>query len=298
MRKYLVCLALSALSALSGIRDGSGAPLRIYTDFQRDPTGGVQSSLERELASLVAPIGLRLEWRPLVGPASSEASAALVVVTFKGRCDVTGLEPRHLEPGALAWTHINDGIILPFVDVDCDRLRDFTQAKLLQMDPRFREQLYGRAMARVLGHELYHVFAETRHHGKGGVAQPAFTTGELLSEHFDFAEKEFRSLLSGKLRALLSFRKPSGDKGPVRSGRADYAVNGCGACHGAGGQGTQWAPALRGSGKTLDPNVLTTRFEKKREDMFRRSRDLKFDWLFPSDEEVRDIVTVLSTGLE
>jgi cytochrome c553 len=285
VKKILCYLALSALSALGETGDGSGAPLRIYTDFQRDPARAVESSMQRELASLVSPIGLRVDWRSLAEPRNGEASAALVVVTFLGQCNAAGLQPRHVVPGALAWTHISDGVILPFIDVDCDRIRDLMQAKVLQTDAKLREQFFGRAVARVLGHELYHVFTETTHHAKEGVAQAAFTAGDLLSDDFDFGEKEFRTLKTGKLRALLPFRK----KALPQSGRAEYAAYGCGACHGAAGQGTHWAPKITGAAKTL-----TVHFARRREDMYRRARNLKLDWQFPSDEEIADIVSALS----
>jgi hypothetical protein len=284
---------LSALSALSGTRDGSGAPLRIYTSFQPAPAKAVESFIQRELASLVAPIGLRLDWKSLAEPRDGDISLALVVVTFRGRCNVAGLEPRHIEPGALAWTHVSDGVILPFVDVDCDGLRDFLQTKLLKIDARFREQLYGRAIARVLGHELYHVFTETTHHGKEGVSQPTFTVADLLSDNFEFAEKEFRTLRSSKLRSLLPPRK---SRAP--GGHAAYAAEGCSVCHGAAGEGTHWAPALRCAAKSVDPKVLTSRFDRKSEEMYRRARNLNLIWQFPSDDELREIVAVLSTGLD
>jgi hypothetical protein len=285
---------LSALSAFSETAGGSGAPLRIYTEFRNEPAPAIESSLESELSTLVAPIGLAVEWRSLAAPRYGEASAALVVVTFTGRCEAVRLEPHRATNGPLAWTHISDGVILPFVDVDCDRLHDLLQSKLMQVDARRRDTLLGRAMARVLGHELYHVFAETRHHGKGGVGQPAFSAGELLSSDFNFGEREFRTLCTSKLRSLLRFRKPYGDKAP-RNGQEAYTANGCAACHGATGQGTRWAPALRA--RSLDPKLLATHFEKKREGMYRRSRNLKLDWQFPTDEEIAGIIAALEIGL-
>jgi hypothetical protein len=294
VKNILCCLALSAVSALSGTVGGSGAPLRIYSDFRVEPARTVENSLRSELASLVAPIGLNLEWRSLSAPRFGETSPALVVVTFLGNCDTTGLEPHYVDVGPLAWTHISDGVILPFVDVDCTQLRNILQSRLLKLNAKGREQLFGRALARVLGHELYHVFAETRHHGREGVAQPAFTAGELLSERFDFGEREFRTLRTSKLRALLSFHKP-GDQ-TSHSGQAEYEADGCAACHGSTGQGSRSAPALRA--KTLDARVLAARFEKKRENMFRRARSLNLEWLFPTDAEVASIVAALEAGLE
>jgi cytochrome c553 len=208
------------------------------------------------------------------------------------------MEPRRNNPGALAWTHISDGLILPFVDVDCDGIREFLQAKLLCIEAQLRERLFGRAIARLVAHELYHVFAETTHHGKEGVAEPACTVNELLSEEFRFAEPQFRTLRSSKLRSILSLAKPSLAKTVANRGHAEYLNNGCGACHGAAGEGTRLAPPLGVRKKNLDPKLLASHFEKKSEEMYRRSLNLKLSWYFPTAQEVRDIVSVLTSGLE
>jgi hypothetical protein len=280
--KLSYLLALSALSALAANRDGS-APLRIYTDFQHSPGPFAQTSLQQELATLVSPIGLHLDWKQLSAAQDGLVSAALVVVTFKGRCDVQTLQQHFADPGALAWTHISDDEILPFVDVDCDRLREFLQMRLLRVEANLREQYFGRAMARVLGHELFHVFAGTRHHAREGVSQSAFSASVLMSDHFGFAEKEFRILRSTRLRPLLTAAKTSA---------GSYVSDGCAVCHGMSAQGTQWAPALRGPAKTL-----AAAFEKRSEDMYRRARNLKLEWRFPSDQEIQEILTTISGGM-
>jgi cytochrome c553 len=298
LTKILFFLALSALSAFSGTWDGSGAPLRIYTDFQRLPSRAAELALHEELARLVAPIGLSVEWKSLAEPRAGDSVPALVVINFQGRCDAAALEARKEDPArALAWTHISDGTILPFVDVDCEGTRDFLQWTLLHREARLRDRLFGRAIARLVGHEMYHVFAETKHHGKEGVAEPACTASDLLAEDFRFAEPQFRTLRSSKLRSILSLAKPSLRAG-ANSARTQYAANGCGSCHGPSGEGSSVAPALSGKAKVLKPEVLMAHFDKKSEEMYRRALSLKLSWNFLTDEEIRDIAAILKSGLE
>lgn len=292
LKHLLCCLSLSALSALSGTVGGPGAPLRIYTSFQQQPSPELRQTLERELSSLLAPIGLDVEWRALDSPTYGESSRALVVTSFNGSCDVNHLPLHYNSTGPLAWTHITDGVILPFVDVDCERLRALLAGKLQAADSKERGVLFGRALARVIGHELYHVFVETRRHDKEGIAQPAVSASELLSDDFDFGEKELRTLRTSKLKSLLRIVRP-----PSQSVRTEYDREGCGACHGSSGEGTRIAPSLR-MAKTLDPKVLTHLFEKRREDMYRRARSLNLYWEFPTDEEVAQLVAALENGLQ
>jgi hypothetical protein len=87
-------------------------------------------------------------------------------------------------------------VILPFSDVDCDRIRAFIRRGLLSLPEGDREAIFGRAMGRVLAHELYHVFAKTGRHGSRGIGKAAYSVQELLSPNFRFQERESRALRS------------------------------------------------------------------------------------------------------
>jgi hypothetical protein len=159
-------------------------------------------ALQDEVESIMAPIGLRFEWRDLAKSAGHEVSAELAVITFQGRCDTVGLTSRTKFEGALGWTHVSDGQILPFTDVNCDRVRDFTQLGLLAFRGEEREERYGRALGRVLAHELYHIFANTARHGSG-VAKESYNVQDLLSDDFQFQARESRMLQANRPRPAV-----------------------------------------------------------------------------------------------
>ena len=162
-------------------------------------------TLKAEVDSIMRPSGLRFTWRKLPAAGYSEVSVELAVITFKGRCDVTGLSPHGSDPGPLGWTHISDGVILPFAEVDCQSLRGFIQRRLLRMPAVGREAAYGRALGRVLAHELYHIFANTTRHGSCGVGKSKFTAEELLSPEFQLAEGESSALQRANLYAKFAW---------------------------------------------------------------------------------------------
>lgn len=201
----MVLLALAA--APGGTRPSARppevAPIALYTQFQQEPPPAVTEALRDELESIMAPMGFRFEWRSLANVQGNEIAVELAVLTFKGRCEVSGLLPRATNPGALGWTHVSDGNILPFSDIECDRIREFIQKDLLAVHPEEREDAYGRAVARVVAHELYHIFANTSHHGSFGVGKSAYTAQELLSDDFQFEAKESMALRNSKARELL-----------------------------------------------------------------------------------------------
>jgi hypothetical protein len=161
----------------------------LYVQFDQTPPAAVVDSLRTELDSIMAPIGLRFEWRSLAG-SGAEPTAELAVVSFKGRCDSTGLPPHSSNPGALGWTHISNGVILPFTDLDCGGLRAFLGEQLLALARGDRDGALGRALGRVLAHELYHIFANTTRHAAGGVGKHAYSVEDLLSADFRFARRE------------------------------------------------------------------------------------------------------------
>ena len=189
----LSCLALAALPALGDERLVE-LPAVLYSTFQQPTPIAVRHALEDEVESIMGPLGRHFVWRSLAGVNGHEVSSELAVLTFKGQCNVQGLTLKEIHPGALGWTHVSDGAILPFSEIDCDRIRLFVQKELLYRKPAEREEVFGRALARVVVHELYHIFANTPHHSSDGVAKAAYTVQELLSDDFVFEEAQCSAL--------------------------------------------------------------------------------------------------------
>ena len=201
MKLVLFYLLAGVFPGLSETRGATFAPITLYTQFQQAPPEGVLEALQDEVESIMAPIGLRFEWRDLGQAGGHEVSAELAVVSFKGRCDTAGLMSHSRFEGALGWTHVSDGQILPFTDVSCDRVREFAQPGLLTLCAEDRDEKYGRALGRVLAHELYHIFANTMRHGSGGVSKESYSVQDLLSDDFQFHAKETRMLQSNRPKA-------------------------------------------------------------------------------------------------
>jgi hypothetical protein len=197
------CLLAGVIPGCSETRVDTFAPITLYTQFEQAPPGGVLEALRVEVESIMAPIGLRFQWRNLDKAGGHEVSAELAVVTFKGRCDAAGLSTRSRFEGALGWTHVSDGQILPFTDISCDRVRQFTQSGLLAFRSDDRAAKYGRALGRVLAHELYHIFANTMRHGSIGVAKESYSMQDLLADDFLFQAKELRMLQTNRQRAAV-----------------------------------------------------------------------------------------------
>jgi hypothetical protein len=186
-----VLLMISA-TTLQGQFDGPANTLTIYTQFVHPPSPRSIEYMRTELDAIMLPFNLRLEWRPLELANGAGVAAEIVVVSFKGECQADGALPGRSSAGSLGLTHIVDGEILPFADVDCDKIREIMTSPLATSPPMEREGLLGRAMARVLAHELYHFLAHTTRHASYGIAKAYYTGADLASQRLRFDEAQLR----------------------------------------------------------------------------------------------------------
>jgi hypothetical protein len=150
--------------------------------------------MAREAAHILKQSGVVLRWR--VGVPTQSVSGLLVVVKLVGHCDMDG-SPAFLEPGPLGWSHVVNGSVLPFSDLACDNLRGAVQSAIADGNPQRGNVLLGRAMGRVLAHELYHIVADTSEHGREGVAQASLTPRELTSGQLELRPREMGAIEDG-----------------------------------------------------------------------------------------------------
>jgi hypothetical protein len=194
----MLCLALGVVPAFGGQR-ATDAPLALYTEFQQTPPDFVLDAIQDELDAILSPAGLQFSWYSLA-EAGARVSPQLAIVHFKGECNTEDLRPVITYPGPLGWTHISDGEIIPFIDVNCQGIRLFLQRELLSMPAGVREAVFGKAVARVLAHELYHLLANTKAHAGSGIAKAYYTAGELAGPSFHFGKKECDTLRRKSVR--------------------------------------------------------------------------------------------------
>ncbi len=292
MTRIICCLVLAALPMPGQTSERTIPDIALYYDFQHQPPEAVQEALEQETTTILEPMGETIEWRPLAKVRPGDVAVDLAVLSFKGSCDLSVPAPKESESRTLGLTHISDGVILPFSDIDCDRIRGFLDRELHSVPAEEREQRFGRAVGRVVAHELYHIFANTTHHASSGVARSTFTARELTSESFRLDE------------AAKLVRKPSSpsqstsanSEAPIPDGRSVFAGSGCVMCHGNRGEGTANGPALNRA-RRLNVLSLGTLLENKASTMYRKARDLKVSMPTLGQNEIRALVNFLNRGL-
>jgi hypothetical protein len=160
--------------------------LDIYTQFEHPASNLSLENMKVELGQIMKPVGLNLEWHSLEEATGKGEASQILVVHFEGACAGNELEAAPVKAGPLGWTSVSDGEVLPFSYVDCDRIRNLMSTSLSATVPGEREYLLGRAMARVLAHEMYHVLTNSTRHASRGIAKSAYSSTELVSGHLVF----------------------------------------------------------------------------------------------------------------
>ena len=187
MKTLVFGLLLAAISASAD--DGSPA-IRLYTDFQQTPPHVVLASLQDEVARIMAPMGLGFKWSSLAENRGNELSVKVAVIHFTGACDTIQSATQPTRTSALGWSYMEDGVVLPFSTIDCDGIRAFLRSDLVGKPKEEVDESFGRAIGRVIAHELYHIFVNTTRHSSHGIAKSYYSPQELLSKHFRFEQKE------------------------------------------------------------------------------------------------------------
>ncbi len=220
MKLMGLCLLAAVCYAGGSPRIQQVAPVTLFTQSQQALQPTVMEALQIEVGNILAPAGFQIDWHDIGAASEVGTVTELAVVTFRGVCDVTESVPyRSTGQAVLGFTSISDGAILPFTTVDCDRTRDFLANALSRLPATERRPVYGRALGRILAHELYHIFANTKRHGSAGVAKNAYTVSDLMSEEFSFEEREFELLRAARPPASPHGRKRARCRGEHKIAR-------------------------------------------------------------------------------
>jgi hypothetical protein len=188
----LVCLFHT--DACSGRNALPSTQLAVYLTASPSQSPSTVEHMKRELIPVLQNVGYQIRWNDPNHPENAPEAANLVLLELRGICDLPSgsgrMEPAVDSGGSLAETVVAARGVTRFVRVNCDNLTRMVGPSLSAEPGALREYLYGRAVARVVAHELYHVLMETTEHGRSGLARPSFTVADLLDEvfHFDAAD--------------------------------------------------------------------------------------------------------------
>lgn len=135
--------------------------------------------MKRESARILRERGVDLDFKLASELEAMPQFERLVRMRFDGECRMENVPRADAPTGPLGFTHLANGAVLSFSEVHCGKVRDLVRCSILHFDSA-ADVVLGRALGRVAAHEVYHMLAETRKHGRG-IARSALTVKQLTA---------------------------------------------------------------------------------------------------------------------
>jgi hypothetical protein len=185
----LVCAALSAILCVQ-----AAPAVTLVLQFDQAYSPRSLAAMKREVASIVRESGMKVDWRLLSDVQSTDSFEGLVVVRFRGACVIQRPASMLDERGYYAFTYVTDGDVLPFSEVECDKVANSIEPQMSPAQWKDRDTVLGRALGRVLAHELFHMLAKSPQHSPTGVTKSALSPAQLVADHLKMTHSDQKKL--------------------------------------------------------------------------------------------------------
>ncbi len=175
----LACLATPYATQLAASQEAP-SDVTVIVDIKGPYSQIAIKEMQREATQIIHTSGVRLDWQRRENIANTVFND-LVVMTFKGSCTFDPAPPIYDELGPYAITRTANGEVQPFGEVDCDRVVNSVRTAMFGEDYSRGELLIGRALGRVVAHELVHMLTRSGQHAHDGVQKAALSGKQLIS---------------------------------------------------------------------------------------------------------------------
>jgi hypothetical protein len=170
--------------------------LTVIMDFRGTHSDPSIREMERESGSILKSAGMKLDWR-LRDQTNGQAYPDLVVMTFNGACKFDAPTRVFDEQGPLASTKTTDHLIQSFGQVDCDHVISTARSAMAGLDFSQADVLVGRALGRVVVHEIVHMLTKSAEHGRNGVFEASLSGRQLIAPTLPLSAMDVDRLMSG-----------------------------------------------------------------------------------------------------
>jgi hypothetical protein len=165
----------------------------IVLDFQGPRSDESVNEMKREFEGIMKNSSLTFDWKSRTQVEQSSVTN-LVVVRFKGTCVLKPVPYLYDERGPLAFTYTTDGAVQPFSEVACDQVTRVVRSAMSGGDFAKANLLMGRALGRVLAHEVMHILTRSGSHGREGVAKTALSGTQLIAPELRLASADLERI--------------------------------------------------------------------------------------------------------
>lgn len=169
--------------------------LTIVMDFQGPHSDRSVVEMKRELETIFTASGVVVDWK-MREELVEAAYPDMILVRFKGKCIMEPVGYLYDERGPMAFTHSTDGRLLPFSEVACDKVARSIRSAMWGGDFGRGDQLLGRALGRVVAHEVVHILGQSAGHAKDGVSKTSLSGSELIASELPLSPAELERMFS------------------------------------------------------------------------------------------------------
>jgi len=149
-------VAICALVFSAAARLASAEGVTIVLEFQGQQSEQSIAEMKREFNGIMKDSALTFDFKSRTEAANLSFSN-LVVVRFQGACVLKPIPYLYDERGPLAFTYSTEGEVQPFTEVKCDQVTRAVRSAMSGSDFARADMLMGRALGRVLAHEVVHI---------------------------------------------------------------------------------------------------------------------------------------------
>lgn len=170
------------------------AQIALLTAHDHPMVREVSHAMEGELTSLFAGAGSDIAVHADGPFVYLGAPRHVLYVSFRGQCRFTQQTAPRSRGRVLASLAVVDGKIQPLMTVDCDAVAQTIAGRMTGDDLKNAEFVYGRALARVVAHEIFHWVAHQVNHHHSELFSQGMGARTLLAEMAEFDPGELRLL--------------------------------------------------------------------------------------------------------
>jgi hypothetical protein len=187
LRVPICALLMTSLAAmLEAAKPPRPIALTIVLDFQGPHSERSVDAMKHELQHIMSGAPVSVSWRSATEVTGPPPIQNLVVFRFKGKCILEPVGYLLDERGPMAFTYSTDHSVQPFGEVACDQVTAAVRPAMWGSDFAEADFLLGRALGRVVAHELLHMLSKSNAHAREGLAHESLTGQQLIAPVLQF----------------------------------------------------------------------------------------------------------------
>ena len=190
----VVLVASTAYTQTPGQGGQRAEPLALAAHSEQEVPAEITEALLQELRRIFLAAGLEPEWHRMPGMIEITSVWEPVSIYLHGDCRLRGAQSDIKYDGGLAYVERTDGELRPHIHVDCGKIAAFMHQGITSFNLQRADLTMGRAMARIIAHELFHYLTKNPDHGDSELFASAVDCQVLLKAHADFLAKEVGEL--------------------------------------------------------------------------------------------------------